>query len=200
MTASEGSAPVPVASSRIATIPNLLSFLRLSTVPIFLWLWFAGERNGAVVLYAVGAWTDFFDGYIARRTGSVTELGKVLDPLADRVFIVALAIALLDSGALAWPLAAVVVVRDVVLLALYPLVQRRGVPKLEVNFLGKTATACLLFGLTWLALSETTFWGADIGDEIGLAFVTVGAVLYWAAAGLYARDLARRPHREGSPS
>lgn len=175
------------ASTAILTVPNVISFARLATVPFFLWLWFGGSREVAVVVYAVGAWTDFFDGFIARRTGQVSELGKLLDPLADRVFILALAIALVGEGTLPWPLAVIVIGRDVVILSLYPLVQKRGMPKIAVNFTGKSATAALLFGLTWLALSETDLVGADIGDEVGIAFVVLGAVLYWIAAGMYAR-------------
>ena len=177
----------PVASSAILTIPNVISFARLATVPFFLWLWFAGSREVAVVVYAIGAWSDFLDGFIARRTDSVSELGKLLDPLADRVFIVALAIALVGGGTLPWWLAVAIIGRDVVILSLYPLVQKRGVPKIAVNFVGKSATAALLFGLTWLALSETDFGWADIGDEVGIAFVTFGAVLYWVAGAMYAR-------------
>lgn len=177
----------PVASTAILTIPNIISFARLATVPFFLWLWFAGFREVAVVVYGVGATTDFLDGFIARRTDSVSELGKLLDPLADRVFIVALAIALVGGGTLPWWLAVGIIGRDVVILSLYPLVQKRGVPKIAVNFVGKSATAALLFGLTWLALSETDFGVADIGDEVGIAFVTLGAVLYWVAGAMYAR-------------
>ena len=177
----------PVASSAILTIPNVISFARLATVPFFLWLWFAGSREVAVVVYAIGAWTDFLDGFIARRTDSVSELGKLLDPLADRVFIVALAIALVGGGTLPWWLAVAIIGRDVVILSLYPLVQKRGVPKIAVNFVGKSATAALLFGLTWLALSETDFGWAGIGDVVGIAFVTFGAVLYWVAGAMYAR-------------
>ena len=189
---SSTSAPPAAASRRVLSIPNVLSFLRLGSVPVFLWLWFAEQRDAAAILYAVGATTDFFDGYLARKTGSVTELGKLLDPLADRVFIVALAVALVGSGALPWALAAAVVVRDVVLLSLYPIVHRRGIEKIEVNFVGKTATAFLLVGLTWLALSETTLTGAEIGDEVGLIFVIAGAVLYWVAGILYGRESLRR--------
>jgi cardiolipin synthase len=181
------SAEPSVASNAIVTVPNIISFARLATVPVFLWLWFAGSREVAVVVYAVGAWTDFLDGYIARRTNSVSELGKLLDPLADRVFIIALAIALVGGGTLPWWLAVAVIGRDVVILSLYPLVQRRGVPKIAVNFVGKSATAALLFGLTWLALSETDFGWAGIGDEIGIAFVVLGAALYWIAGAMYAR-------------
>ena len=175
------------ASSAVLTVPNVISFARLLTVPFFLWLWFAGSREVGVVVYGIGASTDFLDGYIARRTGQVSELGKLLDPLADRIFILALAVALVGGGALPWPLAVAVIGRDVILLSLYPLVQKRGVPKIAVNFTGKSATAALFFGLTWLALSETNFGWADIGDEVGIAFVILGAVLYWIAGAMYAR-------------
>ena len=175
------------ASDAVLTVPNVISFVRLLTVPFFLWLWFAGDREIGVVVYGVGASTDFLDGFIARRTGQVSELGKLLDPLADRIFILALAVALVGGGVLPWPLAVAVIGRDVILLSLYPLVQKRGVPKIAVNFVGKSATAALFFGLTWLALSETDFGWADIGDEVGIAFVVLGAVLYWVAGAMYAR-------------
>ena len=185
------------ASTRIITIPNLISFARLLTVPVFLWFWFSDERNIAVAIYAAGAWTDFLDGYIARHTGAVSELGKLLDPFADRVFIVALAVALVVAGALPWPLAAAVIGRDVLILSLYPFVQGGSRPKIEVNLVGKTATAALFFGLTCLALSETDLTWADIGDELGIAFVALGAVLYWVAGAMYARIVFRRTEEAG---
>jgi len=174
-------------STAVVSVPNLISFARLATVPVFLWLWFTGPKEIATIVYGLGAATDFLDGFVARRTGAVTELGKLLDPLADRVFILALATALVGDGTLPWPLALAVIGRDIAILSLYPLVQRRGVPKIAVNFVGKSATAALFFGLTWLALSQTDFQWADIGDEVGIGFVVVGAVLYWIAGLMYAR-------------
>lgn len=189
------------ASTRILTIPNLISFARLLTVPVFLWLWFAGSTDVAVVVYAAGAGTDFLDGFIARRTGQVSEVGKLLDPLADRVFIVALAVALLMATppALPWLLAVAVIGRDVVILSFYPLVQRGSRPKIEVNFIGKSATAALFFGLTCLAISETSFSWAEIGADLGIAFVTLGAVLYWIAGAMYARVAFGRVRQVGGP-
>src|SRR5688500_18019824 len=145
---------MPTASERVLTIPNVLSFLRLASVPVFLWLWLNDHRPEAVALYALSAVTDFLDGQIARRTNSVTELGKVLDPLADRVLIVALAVALIAAGALPWWLAALIIGRDIVVLIAFPFLEKRGVPRIPVNFVGKSATASLLFGLTWMALIE----------------------------------------------
>ena len=173
---------------RIWTIPNVLSFLRLASVAVFLWLWLNEMRDAAVILYAVGASTDFFDGYIARRTNSVTELGKLLDPLADRVLIIALTIALIAAGVLPLWLAAVIIGRDVLVLAAFPLLEKRGLPRIAVNRVGKSATASLLVGLTLLALSETSLGWADVARGPGLGFVFLGAVLYWAATFLYAKE------------
>lgn len=173
---------------RILTIPNVLSLARLATVPIFLWLFVTDRRDAAVLLYGATAWTDFLDGYIARRTGSVTELGKLLDPLADRIFVAALAIALVVTGALPLWLAAVVVARDVVILAAYPVVASRVVRMIPVNFVGKTATAALFFGLTLLAVGETSLDWGRVADGIALGFIGFGAVCYWIAGGMYARE------------
>lgn len=178
--------------TRVLTIPNLLSFLRLASVPVFLWLWLSDRRDAAVILYAAGAWTDFFDGMIARRTNSVTELGKLLDPLADRVFIIALTVALVAGGVLPWWLAATIVARDALLLAVFPFVERRGIERIPVNQVGKSATASLLVGLTLLAVSETSLEWASVGVMPGLTLTVLGGVLYWVAAGLYGREAARR--------
>jgi cardiolipin synthase len=171
----------------LLTIPNILSILRLVLVPVFLWLFISGRENIAVIVYAVGAATDFLDGFIARRWGQVSEFGKLVDPLADRVLIIALTIALVVRGTLWVWLAVVVVVRDVVILSLWPALEHRGVERIRVNWTGKTATACLFFGLTSLALSETSFPGASVGDEVGVAFTIAGAVLYWTSAAMYSR-------------
>jgi cardiolipin synthase len=194
--------PVAIGSDRVLTIPNVLSFARLASVPVFVWLFVSGRENAGWLLYAVGAWSDFFDGYIARKTNQVTELGKILDPVADRVLIVALAVALVERNVLPLALAIAVIARDVLIVAAAPLLERRGMQRLAVNFVGKTATACLLMGLSLLAYSETTFIGANKGDDIGIWFTVIGAVLYWVAAGLYARAAARSLRTltpEGSP-
>ena len=181
-----------VVHDRILTAPNVLSALRLASVPFFVWLFVTGRENAAVAVYALFAWTDFFDGYIARRTGSITKLGQLLDPLADRVLIVALAVALVARDVLPAWLALGVIGRDVLVIALWPLLERWGMPRLEVNFTGKTATACLLFGLTWLAWGETTFPLHSNGADVGMPMVVIGAILYWVAGGMYAVEARRR--------
>jgi cardiolipin synthase len=177
-----------LASNRLWTIPNVLSLLRLASVPVFVWLFVSDRENAAVILYAAGAWTDFFDGLIARRFNQVSELGKLLDPLADRILILALAVALVARDVLPLWLAITVVGRDILILSVFPFLERRKVPRIAVNFTGKTATASLLAGLTLLAYSETTFPAADAMQTAGLAFTGLGAVLYWVAAVAYARQ------------
>ena len=191
-------APPPRVSRRVLTIPNALSALRLASVPVFIWLFAADYPDTAFVLYAVGAGTDFFDGYIARRTGSVTELGQLLDPLADRIFIVALAAVLVARDALPVWLAGAIIGRDLLLVVAFPLLERRGVERIRVRFIGKLATACLLFGLSSLALAETSFVGAGVGDEVGIAFTLAGAVVYWAATVAYAHEARDKLRSVGS--
>jgi len=188
----EAAAEAMPTGSGIYTVPNLLSLARIAAVPVFVWLFLTDREDAAVLVYAGGALTDFFDGFIARRTGSVTKLGQLLDPLADRVFIVALAIALVARDVLAWWLAVVIVVRDVLILALFPALERRGIERIQVNFVGKTATAALLFGLTWLAFSQTSFFVADAGSAVGNAFTGLGAALYWVAAWQYGREALQK--------
>lgn len=185
------------APRRVVTIPNLLSAVRLATVPLFVWLFVSGHTGAAVILLGATAWTDFFDGYIARRTNSVTELGKILDPLADRVFIAALALALVGRGALPLVLVGAVVGRDVLILALYPVVQRGRAVRITVNDVGKTATALLLVGLTSLAVGETSFPGAAWVGTPGLVLVMMGAVLYWVSGAMYARQALAPAGSEG---
>ena len=184
---------------RIVSIPNVISFLRLATVPIFIWLFVADRANPAVILFAIGASTDFLDGYLARRLDAITELGKLLDPLADRIFIVALAVALVATDALPLWLALTIVARDLILVAAFPFVDKRGMARIPVSFAGKTATAALLLGLTLIAYAETTFPAIDGIDEAGVGLVVFGAILYWLTAFEYARQalkLMRGPGEE----
>jgi len=184
--------PLDASERRVLTIPNVLSLLRLASVPLFIWLFVSDREEAAVLIYAAGAWTDFFDGFIARRTGSITQLGKLLDPLADRAVIVALAIALVATDALSLWLAAVIVIRDVLVLSLFPALDRRGIRRIPVNIVGKTATALLLTGLTLMAWSETTWPLTDFFGDVGLVTTASGASLYWVAAFLYAREAMGR--------
>ena len=175
-----------------ATIPNALSAARLAAVPIFVWLFGRHEERAAVLVFGGAALTDAFDGLLARRTGTESELGKLLDPLADRVFISAVVVALVARGTLARPLAAAIVGRDLLILLLWPLMERRGIERIRVNAVGKSATALLLTGLTWLALSETSLAVSASRRLAATVVIAGGAVLYWGAGLMYATEARRR--------
>ena len=173
---------------RIFTIPNVLSFLRLASVPVFVVLFVTDHVDAAVILYAVGAFSDFLDGWIARRFNSTSELGKLLDPLADRVFIAALVVALVATDVLELWLAVAIIARDVAILGLYPVVHRGAIRKIRVSFTGKSATAALLIGLTGLAITETSLSWGHVLETPSRIFVWLGVVLYWASGAMYARE------------
>jgi cardiolipin synthase len=183
---------------RIVTIPNILSFLRLASVPVFIALFVSDRVDAAVILYTVGATSDFWDGWIARRFNQVSELGKLLDPLADRVFITALVVALVATDVVPLWVALTIVGRDVAILAVYPFVQRGTVAKIRVNFVGKCATAALLVGLTGLAIRETSLSWGHLLDGPAWVMVAVGAVLYWVSGAMYAREALALRKKEGS--
>ena len=184
---------------RIFTIPNVLSFLRVASVPVFVWLFVNDRTDAAVLLYAAGAWTDFFDGWIARRFDQVTELGKLLDPLADRIFIAALVVALVATDVVPLWVALLIVGRDVLILALYPVVHRGALQKIRVNFIGKSATAALLVGLTGLAIVQTSLTWGHWFEVPGWVSVVVGAVLYWVSGAMYAREALSLRDEKGPP-
>jgi CDP-diacylglycerol--glycerol-3-phosphate 3-phosphatidyltransferase len=187
--------PDEVVSSRVWTVPNALSALRLAGVPLFLYLVLVAERDGLaiLVLMASGA-TDYLDGYIARRFSSFTRVGQLLDPLADRLYILAtlLALVLRDGIPLWW--AAAIIGRDALLgVTTLPYLRKHGFGPLPVHFLGKAATFNLLFAFPMLlaALPGNEGLLADVFRPLGWAFATWGSVLYLWAGVLYVVQVRR---------
>ncbi len=197
-TESAGAAGGEVAT-RLWTVPNALSALRLAGVPLFLWLALGVERDvlAVLVLMASGV-TDYLDGRLARAWGQTTRLGQLLDPLADRLYIVATVTALAIRDVLPLWLAVALAGRDLVLLGFLPTLRRLGYGPLPVHFLGKAATFNLLLAFPALLLSAGEGWLATVARPIGWAFTVWGSALYWWAAVLYAvqvRQLAREQRR-----
>jgi cardiolipin synthase len=185
-----------VQTDRILTIPNILSFLRLLGVPLFLWLVLVPEADGwAFVVLAVSAVTDWLDGTIARATGQISRLGQLLDPLADRLYIATTLVALAIRAIIPWWLVVVLLGRDLILAVVLALLKRRGITGLPVHFLGKAATFCLLFGLPLLLLGAdatgTGFSLAELARVLGWAFTLWGTALYWWAGLLYLEQARR---------
>ena len=141
----DGTPEAERSSSAILTVPNLLSFFRIGLIPVFVWLIVDEDTTlGGIVLFAVVAATDWVDGFLARRLGQVSELGKILDPIADRLAIAAGLIALSVRSAFPWWAALLILARDVAVLVVGVAVYvRRGV-RIEVRSVGKIATFSLM--------------------------------------------------------
>ncbi|MGH2679703.1 MAG: CDP-alcohol phosphatidyltransferase family protein [Actinomycetota bacterium] len=178
------------ASSAIVTVPNILSAARIALIPVFCWL-SANERTRlwGIALFAVVVSTDWVDGYIARRTGQVTELGRILDPVADRLAIAAGLVTFAITGVFPLWAAVLILIRDVVVLLGGALLMWGNDVRIEVRWIGKIATFSLMTAIAWIAWGDAA---GPLGDALlvggWLAYV-VGIVEYYLAAGLYAIDV-----------
>ncbi len=178
-------------SSRILTIPNCLSFVRLALVPVFLVLLIRGDDVLALVTLVVSSATDYLDGLIARRFNQMSRLGQLLDPAADRLFIFATLIGLAVRDIVPGWLVAVIVGRDVVLLVLGIILANYGYGPLPVHHLGKVATFCLFYALPIIMIGQAFPAAEFVTDPIGWAFAIWGAFLYWWAGAIYLTETVR---------
>ncbi len=185
----------PEQPERVLTIPNLISFARLAGVPVFLWL-VLGVRTQAGDWWAVGllmaaGLSDWLDGKIARALNQQSRLGEILDPAADRLYIVSTIIALAIRAIIGWWLVAILAARELVLGVVLLVLRRHGYGPLHVSFVGKAATLNLLyaFPLLFLGSHETSY--AGVARVFGWAFALWGTALYWWAAALYVEQARR---------
>ena len=172
-------------TDRVLTVPNALSLLRLLGVPLFLWLVLNEHDAAAVALLMVSGFTDWLDGKIARKWGQMSRVGQLLDPAADRLYILATLIGLTIRDVVPLWLTLALVGRDVFLALFLPLLRRHGYGPLPVSFLGKAATFNLLSGFPLLLLGEGDTLVSQIAHAFGWAFAIWGTVLYWWAGLLY---------------
>jgi cardiolipin synthase len=179
-------APLPAASDRVWTIPNGLSVLRLLGIPLFLWLALGPHDDGwAVGVLMLAGFTDYLDGRIARRFNLTSRLGELLDPAADRLYILATLAALTTRGILPIWLSAIIVGRDLLLAPTIPILSRHGYGPLPVHFLGKAATLNLLYAFPMLLVSVDDNWFGHLMRPLAWAFTVWGTALYLWAAWLY---------------
>ena len=178
------------ASSAILTIPNLLSFLRILMIPVFFVLIVhEGTELAGLVLVVVVMATDWVDGYVARRTNSVSELGKLLDPVSDRLAIAALLIALLIRGAIPLWAALLIIVRDVAVLVVgLALLGTQG-RRIDVRWVGKVGTFTLMATVPLIAWGSFDLPFAETATAIGWIFFPVGIAEYYAATWMYIGDM-----------
>jgi cardiolipin synthase len=182
------------ASSAILTVPNLLSFVRILLIPVFVYLIVhEGTELAGMVLFGAVAATDWVDGYIARRTNQVSELGKVLDPVADRLAIAAGLVAMMVRGAIPLWAGLAILVRDAAILVAGAVVLARRKVRVDVRFIGKAATFNLMAAITLIAWGNLDLPLADATLAVGWVLYTVGIAEYYLAAAWYAGDLRRAP-------
>jgi|SRR5215207_1636998 len=182
----------PQVSSRVFTLPNVLSLLRLLGVPLFLWLMLGPEADvAALAVLMFSGFSDWLDGKLARAWDQVSRIGQLLDPLADRLYIVATLFAFVVRDIVPWWLAAILIGRDVVLALTLPVLRHYGYGPLPVHFLGKAATFNLLYAFPLLLLSQLDGLVGDLAAPFGWAFTIWGVALYWWAGLLYLAQFAR---------
>jgi cardiolipin synthase len=178
-------------STRILTVPNLLSLFRLLLIPVFLVLLVAGQYGWALLVLVVSSLTDFVDGYVARHFNQVSRLGQLLDPAADRLFIFSTLIGLAWTGFIPWWLAGAIFARELLLLIVGVILANHGYGPLPVHHLGKMGTFALLTAMPLLVLGAAFPQIAAVTDPIGWAAALWGVFLYWWAGILYALQAGR---------
>jgi cardiolipin synthase len=179
-------------SSAVATLPNLVTLLRILLIPVFWWLIVDHDTTAAGVLVLSGVMaTDWVDGLLARRTGQVSEVGKVLDPVADRLAIAAGLIALVVRGAFPLWAALLILVRDGAILVAGALVLAAKRVRIDVRWIGKVATFSLMCAVPWISWGRLDLPLAEAALVCGWTAFAVGIVESYVAAVVYAGDLRR---------
>lgn len=187
------------ASTRVLTVPNLISAARLLLVPVFAVLLVQHRDVWALVVLGVSGASDWLDGVVARRWNQMSRLGQLLDPAADRLFILVTIVTLAWRGVVPWWLVVLLVLRDVLLGGVQLVVARAGHRPLPVHLAGKAGTFSLLYAFPLLLLGHWHGPVAAAATVVGWAFALWGVGLYWFSGVLYAgqarRVLAARPER-----
>lgn len=184
------SGPEPLYDTdRVLTLPNALSFLRLLGVPLFVWLILGPRSDGwAVLLLMAAGFSDWLDGYLARAWKQTSRVGQMLDPVADRLYIGSTLVCLAIRDIIPLWLVIVLVARDLLLVALVPLLRTRGYTSLPVHVIGKAATFCLLYAFPLVLLGAGESGVALVARITGWSFAIWGTALYWWAGLLYVRQ------------
>jgi len=183
--------------SRIVTVPNVISLVRLACAPVFLWLLADDELIAAAALLAVLGASDWVDGWIARRFDQGSDLGKVLDPVADRILLLVAAVALLVQGSVPMVVGVLVLAREVAISVAVLALAAAGARRIDVQWVGKAGTLALMFAFP-LYLWADAIHGA--GHDVVLAaawFMAVSGLVFSYYAALTYVPLARVALRAG---
>jgi cardiolipin synthase (CMP-forming) len=198
-TGAPADAPVPREESRILTVPNAITLVRLACLPLYLSLLLGRDERmqAALLLGALGA-TDWVDGYVARRFHQVSTVGKVLDPVADRaLFLVGIAgILLIDPpGAPVW-FCWVVVARELFVSIAVIVLALLGAKRIDVTWVGKAGTFCLMVAFPLFLAGSSTMSSAPIFQALAWMVGVPGLALAYYAAARYV-PIGLRSLREG---
>jgi cardiolipin synthase len=187
---------------RVLTIPNVLSVIRLGLVPVFLYLLLAKHAYGpSVAILMFGGVSDWADGKIARLVANQSSrLGELLDPLVDRIYMVAVPVGLALAGVVPWPVVAILIGRDAVLAATLPIVRSRGITALPVTYAGKAATFSLMIGFPLILLGQCDFGWSRVVGACGWGFLIWGTYMYLWSAVLYLLQVRLVVNRLGKSS
>ena len=179
-------APTIGAESAVLTVPNVISFARLVGVPLFLYLFLVARADVvSVVVLALGGTSDWVDGWIARRLHQVSRLGELLDPLADRLYILATLVAFTARSVVPWQFTVALLAREVLMGGVLGLLRRYGHGPPPVHYVGKTATFILLAAFPLLLLADAVPATRLVAYSAGWGLAWWGLVLYWVAGALY---------------
>jgi cardiolipin synthase len=183
---------------RVATIPNAISAVRLIGVPVFCWLLFSfDDRVPAVILLAVLGASDWVDGWIARRFDQGSELGKIIDPVADRVLLLTSVIALLVDDAVPTWFGVLVLIREITIAVAGLAVAAAGARRIDVQWVGKAGTLLTMFALpAFLLHAEATGTTRDLAEVVAWCFAIPALILSYYAAVKYG-PIARAALHEG---
>lgn len=189
--------PEEIRTDRILTVPNVITVVRLSLLPVFVWLLFGkDDRATAAYLLAVIGTTDFFDGYIARHFDQVSDLGKVLDPVADRLlFFVGGGCILIDGSIPTW-FAVAVLAREVLISAATLGLAAAGARRIDVTWFGKAGAFALMMSIPFFLGSHGDIGWEDLAEDLAWVTGLPGLALYWYSLLLYV-PMGLRALREG---
>ncbi len=200
MTAAGAASHIPVEDEgldRILTVPNLVTSVRLACIPLYVWLLFGSHRQtaAAILLGALGA-TDWVDGYVARRFHQVSTVGKVLDPLADRVLVVTAVVTIMVHGAVPVWFGVATLAREVVVSGAVLLLASLGAARIDVLWVGKAGTFALMCAYPLFLLGYGPAGWQTVVHVAAWVIGLLGLVLAWVAAASYV-PVARRALADG---
>ena len=183
--------------ARIITIPNLISMARLACAPVFVWLLADDDLLAAALLLAVLGASDWVDGWIARRFDQGSNLGKVLDPVADRILLLLAAVALVVQGSVPLVVGILVLVREAVVSVAVLALAAAGARRIDVQWVGKAGTLALMFAFPlYLWADAISGTASDVVLTAAWFMAICGLVLSYYAALTYV-PIARAALREG---